>query len=457
MAPGFNIKEQARAIFTEALRAVDAGAAVRDAVKLSGFSRLTVVDEVYELTGGQPQVYAVAFGKAAYPMALALDGILGDKLIGGVISGVLPEEGSADGGKVLSSKWRMFSGGHPLPNEASLAAAKSCFNLLRAANNKQALVIFLISGGGSAMIEAPSDDSITLADLRETNRSLVSCGASIAEVNTVRRALSQIKGGRLAAFAQHAVQISLIISDTEPGDEASVASGPTIVSASFNPYEVKSIIKRYNLASRLPNPVLDVLLRKTLEKTKPSPKNLRRHHVLLDNQSAVAAAIAKAENFGFVVEVAADLSQQLVEIGCAEIAWRMRELCERIGENKIACLVSGGEFSCPVRGTGAGGRNSETVLRMALMFDENSKRARENLTQAAFLSAGTDGIDGNSPAAGAICDNTTLERSQAFGLDARYCLDNSDAYTFFHALGDAVITRPTGTNVRDLRIMIARK
>lgn len=462
MAPGFNFKEQARAIFTEALRAVDAGAAVRDAVKLSGFSRLIVVDEVYELIEGHSPIYAIAFGKAAYPMALALDEILGDKIIGGVISGVLPEDSKANDflainqSKRLSSKWRAFAGGHPLPNEASLAAARSCFNLLRAANNQQALVIFLISGGGSAMMEAPSDDSITLFDLRETNRVLVSCGATIAEINAVRRSFSRIKGGGLVSFAPRAVQISLIVSDTEPGDESLVASGPTIEGAYIELDEVISIIKRYNLVSRLPNSVINVLLRNCPEKPTPTPKN-RRYRVLLDNQSAVAAAVARAEAFGFVVEVADNLTEQIVEIGCAEILQRVKKLCASISENKIACLVSGGEFSCPVRGTGKGGRNSEAVLRMALLFDENGKDARVNLAQAAFLSAGTDGLDGNSPAAGAISDNTTLERAQALGLNARHYLDNSDAYTFFHALGDAIITRPTGTNVRDLRVMIAQK
>lgn len=457
MAHGFNIREQARAIFTQALRAVDAGAAVRNAVILSGSSRLTVVDTVYELTESKSQIYAIALGKAAYPMALALDEILADKIIGGVVSGVLPEETSVDESRMLSSKWRVFAGGHPLPNEASLAAAQNCFHLLRAANNRQAVVIFLISGGGSAMIEAASDDSITLADLRQTNRLLVSCGASITEINAIRRSFSQIKGGGLAALAPRAAQISLIISDTEPGDEASVASSPTMESASVDPDQVKTIIKRYDLLTRLPASVLDISLRKHLVKPKPIPGNLRRHHVLLDNQSAVAAAVAAAKTFGFVVEIADNLTEQPVEIGCEELARRMKELRGRASENEIACLVSGGEFSCPVRGDGTGGRNSETALRMALILGKNGKDAEARAAQTVFLSAGTDGIDGNSPAAGAVSDSTTVERAKAAGLDARRYLGESDAYTFFHALGDTIITRSTGTNVRDLRIMIARK
>lgn len=457
MAHGFNIKEQAIAIFMKALRAVDAGAAVRNAVKLSGSSRLTVVNEVYELTENNTEIYAIALGKAAYPMALALENVLGDKIIGGVISGVLPEESLVDESKMLSSKWRVFAGGHPLPNEASLAAARSCFNLLRAANNQQALIIFLISGGGSAMIEAPLDSSITLDDLRKANQALVSCGAPITKVNAVRRAFSQIKGGGLAAFAPRAAQISLIISDTEPGDESSVASGPTMESTSISREEAISIVKQYDLVSKLPKSMLNVLLHNRREKPALILENLRRHHVLLDNQSAVDAAIAGAEAFGFTVETTDNLSQQPIEIGCEDLARRMKELRRRISENEIACLVSGGEFSCPVRGNGTGGRNSETALRMAMMFDVNGIDERANSPKAVFLSAGTDGIDGNSPAAGAVSDDTIVEQAKAMGLNARRYLDNSDTYSFFQILGDTIVTRPTGTNVRDLRIMIARK
>ncbi len=454
MTDEISLRNQAIKFFFESLRAVDSAAAVRGAVKLSDSARLTVVDEVYEITKDHLQIYVVALGKAAYPMALALNEILGDKIIRGIISGSLPPEylsGKAERDNRLSGKWRVFAGGHPLPNEASLAAARSAISLLREVNHPQALVIFLISGGGSAMIEAPVDNSITLADLREANRNLVSCGASIAEINTVRRAFSSIKGGGLASVAPNAVQISLIVSDTEPGDESLVASGPTFENNPVNPDEVRSIVKKCNLASKLPNSVLKVILSGQREKSRLSPKN--RHYVLLDNQSAVSAAAAAARDVGFIVEIADDLTQQPVEIGCQELARRMQRLRQNVSKDKVACLISGGEFSCPVRGNGVGGRNAETALRMALMLGENTNPV--NSPQTVFLSAGTDGIDGNSPSAGAVSDNTTLARAKALGLDARRHLENSDAHTFFQALGDTIITGPTGTNVRDLRIMLA--
>lgn len=183
MADKLDLKEQARLNFADALRAVDASAAVCKAVKLLGSSNLIIADKVYELTEESSQIYAIALGKAACPMALALDETIGERILGGVVSGVLPLEQRAtnafylEPNKRLSKRRKVFAGGHPLPNEASLAAAQSCFNLLRTADDLQALVIFLVSGG-SAIIEAPRDDSISLIDLQETNRTLVSCRVS---------------------------------------------------------------------------------------------------------------------------------------------------------------------------------------------------------------------------------------------------------------------------------------
>jgi glycerate 2-kinase len=309
------------------------------------------------------------------------------------------------------------------------------------------------------MIEFPSDESITLADLREANHALVSCGASINEINIVRRCFSRIKGGGLSALVPLAAQISLIVSDTEIGDEASVASGPTFEPEFVDSDKPRSIIKRYELIEKLPESILNSLTRNLSAKPVRTTKNLCRHYLLLDNQSAIDAAAACAKNLGLIVEVALDISQQHVENGCLELVNRMNDLRDSTSENKIACLLSGGEFACPVRGNGIGGRNSETTLRMALMLDNknNDAETKGNSAQIAFLSAGTDGIDGNSFAAGAVCDNLTIGRARHLNLDAWLFLEASDSFTFFQKLGDTIITRPTGTNVRDLRIMIAQK
>lgn len=448
VASDFDIKKQSRLIFTEALQAVDAFAAIGDAVDLSEKSILKIVNENYDLT--RISVYAIAIGKAAYPMACAIDKILGDKLKAGIVSGVFheqPTEKSAAGKQNLSAKWRKFAGGHPLPNKASLAAAESCFDLLRRADDKNSLIIFLISGGGSAMVEATLDKNISLAALRETNLELVTCGTSISEINKIRKALSSIKGGGLASFAPEARQVTLIISDTEAGDESSVASGPTLRGEESEPEEIASIIKRYDLP--LPPAVLNALKKTNLKRRILSQKTFP-YYVLLDNQSVVDAAAKAAGKLEYAVEIAPDISQQNIAEGCAELLARAKNLRSKTGIGKISCLISGGEFACQVRGNGVGGRNSETVLRMAMLFEEY----KNYFSNVAFISAGTDGIDGNSPAAGAVCDKNTLEKAERLGLDARRYLENSDSYNFFKSLGDDLTIGATGTNVRDLRIVL---
>ncbi|HEV3469261.1 MAG TPA: glycerate-2-kinase family protein, partial [Pyrinomonadaceae bacterium] len=210
------LRRAAREIFDDALVSVDARRAVLDAVELRG-SRLRVAGDEFDVGETVGVVYCVALGKAAGAMASAVDERLGPRLAGGVLSGPLR-------GARLSGRWRVFAGGHPLPNEESLAAARAAFELLREADARRAPVLFLVSGGGSAMMEWPRDRGLTLEDLREANRVLVSCGASIGEVNAVRRALSAVKGGGLAARAPQAAQITLIVSDTGAGREADVAS-----------------------------------------------------------------------------------------------------------------------------------------------------------------------------------------------------------------------------------------
>jgi hydroxypyruvate reductase len=389
-------------------------------------------------------------------MAAALDETLGDALTGGVISAPPVQVR-------LSDRWQFFAGGHPLPNEASLAAAHASFALLRKADEEKALVIFLISGGGSAMLEWPrgrsSDASVTLAELQEANRALVSCGASITEINTVRRAFSAVKGGGLSAQAPCAAQITLIISDTAADEPHNVASGPTFTSMPES-LDAVSIVNRYALASRLPASILR-LIRETCGAPHSSAPDagLRRSHVLLDNDSALAAAVAHARALNFTVEIASDVCEQPIEAGVNLLVSRLIELRRRAklnNDGRSVCLISGGEFSCPVRGEGIGGRNTETALRGAIVLATSETRAALGGARVSLLSAGTDGIDGNSPAAGAISDEQTIERARALKLDARKFLAASDAYTFFAALDDAVMTGATGTNVRDLRLLLAK-
>ncbi|HVS83881.1 MAG TPA: DUF4147 domain-containing protein [Pyrinomonadaceae bacterium] len=472
----------AREVFNEALCAVDAGAAVRRVVRLED-SRLSVCDTVTDLSTQRP-IYAIAIGKAAFAMAWALDEILRERLAAGVLTSNAPGYGTptrrgserVDARKDTSEpparppqrgcragdpgsmpallRWIVFQGGHPEPNDQSLSAAHACFDLLERAEEERALLIFLVSGGGSAMIEWPIGADITLADLRATNRTLIACGASITEVNAVRRAFSAIKGGRLTDRAPHCDQLTLIVSDVPPGQEGNVASGPTLAPPNDAP-DAREVIARYDLRAQLPETILRAIDAEPAVSGPIDSTSLRKHFVVLDNRSALDAVDEAARRRGFVTEIVDDISDQPIEDGCSALLQRLSQLRERAlgaesrsNAGTSVCLISGGEFACPVRGEGIGGRNLETALRLA------TSPGLSNSEPFVALCAGTDGIDGNSPAAGAIVDNTTIERARAIGLDPENFLNRSDAYSFFVALGDAIATGPTGTNVRDIRILL---
>jgi hydroxypyruvate reductase len=478
-----DLKQLAREIFSAALADADAARALRAAIRLHS-TKLTIFDTELDLRA-YTRVYAVAVGKAAHTLATALGDTLGARLTRGLVSApppAAPWSPAALSSPVapptvaaLPAVWQVFAGGHPLPNEASLAAGRAARSLLADADAPDALCLFLISGGGSAMLEWPRDERVTLADLRAANHALVTCGATIAEINAVRRALSAVKGGGLSALAPRAAQVSLIVSDTNSGAFADVASGPTCPPAAVQPDALAHILERYQLRTRLPpvvvnaldaaSEVLDVAARKPPPAAPPHAPlavnvqthaaALRRHYVLLDNESAKQAAARAARARGFAVEVCDDLIETPVDEGCRELVARVLRLRRAQLTKSGVCLISGGEFVCPVRGAGVGGRNLEATLRCAAVFDEHDAELARAGWHVAALHAGTDGVDGNSPAAGAVADETTVRRARALGLDAADFLARSDAYNFFRPLGDTIETGPTGTNVRDLRILLA--
>lgn len=421
-----HLRLAAREIFSAALRAVDARDVTSRAISVKG-ERVQICDSEIEIA---KPVYVISIGKAALSMSLALNEKLGDKVKQALITS--PRKSNE-----LPASWRQFAGGHPLPNSESLNAAREAFNLIEKANLEQATLIFAISGGGSAMVEWPVNEEISLTDLAEANRVLVTSGATIAEINTVRRAFSAVKGGKLAKRAKEARIITLIISDTNRGDEASVASGPTIQPRQTTT-SAAQIIDRFALDSKLP----ESIVRTVRQSESGSGGPLGRHpvYVLAHNGTAIEAARGRAQSLGFEPVVARDIAEQPIDEGCSL-------LLERLVQSP--CLISGGEFSCTVRGTGRGGRNLETVLRCAMELE------RQKVTHnVVVLSGGTDGIDGNSPAAGAIADETTLVRARKLGLNASDYLARSDSYVFFEKLGDTIDIGPTGTNVRDIRILL---
>ena len=399
------------------------------------------------------KVYALAIGKAATEMAAALNAKLGNRLTTGLIA--VPEYLHRRALKIEG--WSVFAAGHPLPTEESLAAAQAAFALLDQAEREQALVIFLISGGGSALLEWPGDPRITLADLREANRQLISCGASIGEINAVRRSFSAIKGGKLAARAPRATKVTLLVSDVNRGAESNVASGPTLLPV--NEPDAREVVKRYGLGSSLPASVMQAV--NEVKTSLPFPIGRHTSHVLIDNQTILEAAAEGLRRRSVEVETDIDICEQPIIEGCELLLEHVPRLLEQARRRqRPAGLISGGEFACPVRGTGIGGRNLETVLRCAIALDQrrnslgcDSSSAGDS-SHIVFLSAGTDGVDGNSEVAGAIADETTVARGRAMGLDASQFLENSDAFNYFKALKNTVFTFPTGTNVGDLRILL---
>jgi glycerate 2-kinase len=396
---------------------------------------LRVSEDLYHLNS-YSHVFVVSLGKAGHTMAEALSAQVGASLEGIVASSVQPS--------TQVRGFRYFRGGHPTPNAESIQAASAMLRALDALP-ASALVIFLISGGGSSIVEKPSDDEISLDDLIATYRALVLSGAPIAEINAVRKHLSAVKGGRLAQAASPAQQVSLLVSDVPDSMLDALASGPTMPD-STTVEDCYRIAQKYELLQQFPQSTRELFDRHALEETPKSddPAFQRaRWWPVLTNQTAIEEASVAAERAGFTVHVDNSCDDWDYERAAGYLLKRLRELRKHCSP---VALISGGEVTVKVANGGIGGRNQQFALAFA------EKIAGESIT---VLSAGTDGVDGNSSATGAVADGTTLERARARGLDVGAALDKFDAYPLFKALGDAIETGPTGNNLRDLRILLA--
>jgi hydroxypyruvate reductase len=429
-----SMREVAREIFQKALHE----ASIR-----SGFARhvncdrrvLRVREDLFDLQS-YSRVLVISLGKAGHTMVEALAEQVGGSLEGIVASSVEPES--------QVHGFRYFRGGHPTPNADSIRAASAMLSALQN-QNASSLVIFLLSGGGSSIVEKPIDDDISLDDLTSTYRALVHSGAPIAEINAIRKHLSAVKGGRLAQAAYPAQQVSILVSDVPDNTPDALASGPTMPD-STSVEDCYRIAEKYELLRQLPPSTRELFERHALEDTPKSdnPAFVRaRWWTVLSNQSAIEAASQAAERAGFVVHVDNSCDDWDYERATDYLIGQVRELRKQFSP---VCLISGGEVTVKVTNGGVGGRNQQFALACA------ERIADENLT---VLSAGTDGVDGNSPAAGALVDGSTAARAKAQGLDVHATLGKFDAYPLFKAIGDAVGTGPTGNNLRDLRILLA--
>jgi hydroxypyruvate reductase len=432
------VKQTAVRVFSETLAAINIRAALERKLDCDG-ECIHVDGRTIELSDFSEFV-AIAIGKAAFPMAEALVSVLPSNCSpeGLLVAPAVPARGLPG--------WKSFIGGHPIPTEASFIAGRAILERLERCGERT-LVFFLVSGGGSALVEQALDPSVSLHDFQKLNQALVTCGAPIEEINVVRKHLSATKGGRLAAAAPHSMKITLGVSDVPQGYESALASGPTLPDPT-TVADAQQIVARYHLLPALPRSVREIFEKHLLQETPKESDHafarahfsllLGAHDLLHASHHALEAegiyCIADNTTDNWPVEKAADHLLSLLE-------------STKSNDLKQCCaIVAGGEVSSPVTGNGIGGRNSAFVLACV------PKIAGKNIT---VLSAGTDGIDGNSPAAGAVADGETLARARAKDLDPVDFQKRSDAFNFFSALDDAIIVGPTGNNLRDLRILIA--
>ncbi len=382
------------------------------------------------------RVFVVSMGKAAHTMVAALEARVGSNLEGIVAS-------SVDAAQIKG--FRYFRGGHPTPTAESVQAGAAILKSLDALD-ANSLVIFLISGGGSSIVEKPIADEISLLDLVETYRVLVHSGAPIAEINAIRKHISAVKGGRLAQAAYPAQQVSILVSDVPDNTPDALASGPTMPD-STSIHDCERIAAKYDLLAQFPESVAELFQQHALDETPKSddPSFTRaRWWTILSNKVALEEAAVAAARAGFAVEIDNSCDDWPYEKAADHLVGRLRDL--RRGVSKI-CLLSGGEVTVTVRNGGRGGRNQQFALACA------EKIAGENIT---VLSAGTDGIDGNSSAAGAIVDGSTASRAAKFSdFTLQQALEGFNANPLLASLGDIVETGPTGNNMRDLRILLA--
>ncbi|MGA7684976.1 MAG: DUF4147 domain-containing protein [Terriglobales bacterium] len=450
------MRDTARAIFTTALQSASIASAFARHVHCER-GVLRISDDLYDLNS-YARVFVVSLGKAAHTMAAALEAQVGSRLEGIVASSVEPDS--------QIRGFRYFRGGHPTPTAESIRAAEAILKSLRALD-AASLVIFMISGGGSSIVEQPilssEDDEISLDDLIATYRALVHSGAPIAEINAIRKHLSAVKGGRLAQAAYPAQQVSILVSDVPDATPDALASGPTMPD-STTIQDCERIAAKYGLLDEFPTSTADLFRQHVLDETPKSddPAFIRaRWWTVLSNKIALDEAAAAAKAAGLAVEIDNSCDDWDYEKAADYLVNRVREL--RAKEPRV-CLLSGGEVTVAVRNGGTGGRNQQFALACA------EKIAGDGIT---VLSAGTDGIDGNSPAAGAIVDGSTTSRAAALqtvdvradevrsgestgGAEiVRDALARFDAYPLFNKLGDAVVIGPTGNNLRDLRILLA--
>ena len=439
---GYNrLRNDARTIFEAALCAVAPGACIRKHCRKKQ-NALWFAEHRVDLDRIE-NVYIVGAGKASAAMALEIEAILGDRITGGMLN---VKYGHTENLERIG----LTEAGHPIPDANGVQGTGEILNLLEKAGEKD-LVVCLFSGGGSALLPHPVQ-AITFEDKQAVTRVMLGCGATIHEMNTVRKHLSSIKGGLLSHAAWPATVINLILSDVVGDNLDVIASGPTVPDLSTYA-DCLDIIVKYGISEKLPTSVMNHLRKGAAgdlpETPKPSDPVFEKTQNLIigSNFQAVIAAEKVAQKMGYPTLVLSSMiegeTREVAKVHGA-IAREMLKSGHPIAPP--ACILSGGETTVTLTGDGKGGRSQEFALAAAMDISESDT--------IIVLSAGTDGNDGPTDAAGALVDDRTVGRAQALGMSPVAYLKNSDAYHFFQKLDDLVITDPTNTNVMDIRVIL---
>jgi glycerate 2-kinase len=435
------LRQDALAIFHSALAAVDPEEAVHRYLRVDN-NVLLVDGGRYDLKS-YDRILVVGAGKAVAPMAKAVEDILGGRVAAGLLV-------VKDGHGLPLKNIRVQEASHPVPDERGVAGTLEVLKLLQGAG-KHDLVLCLISGGGSALLIAPAE-GISLPDKQATTRSLLACGATIHEINTIRKHLSRAKGGQLARAAHPAGVLSLILSDVVGDDLDVIGSGPTVPDrSSFQ--DTLDIFKRYDIWDRIPVSVRERVsqgVKGTLPETpKPGdPAFSGCVQVLVGScLRALTAAAQSAERLGYrSLILSSKFEGEAREVAKAFASIGKEALSSHHPLKPPACLLTGGETTVTIQGDGRGGRNQEFVLAGAIALDGTDR--------IVVLAGGTDGTDGPTDAAGAIADGATISKAKALGMNPHAFLKRSDSYHFFEPLGDLILTGPTRTNVMDVYMLL---
>ncbi len=437
-----NLRKDAEEIFKHVLNTLDSESLVKKKVSIDG-PTLLVDQREYDLENYE-HVYVIGGGKACAPMAKTIEEILGDRLDDGIV--VV----KYDHGLPLK-KIKIVEASHPIPDANGLEGTSEILRLLSNTSEKD-LIICLISGGGSSLLVQPHNE-ITLKDLQATSNVLLACGATIDEINAVRKHLSIVKGGRLARASYPSTLITLILSDVIGDPLDTISSGPTVPDKSTFGDACK-VIEKYSLENGIPKSICDILNKGQRGEAEENPKHGDRvfsntqNVIIGSNKIALEAAKAKATDLGYNNIILSSMVQGESKEAAIFFSSIAKEVYRTgIPVSKPACIIAGGETTVTIKGDGKGGRNQEFALSAAIDI--------EGYEGIVVLSAGTDGTDGPTDATGAIVDSDTCKDArEKFNLKPEEFLSNNDSYNFFNKTGEHIVTGPTLTNVMDIMISL---